>query len=75
MDIPVTLVTGARKGIGRALAERYLAQGHTVVGCSRAASDLDHPRYVHHLTDVADEAGVATMFARIRKERDGSTTC
>lgn len=69
MDAPVTLITGARKGIGRALAERYLAQGHLVVGCSRAASDLDHPRYVHHQVDVADEAGVATMFTRIRKEQ------
>lgn len=69
MDAPVTLVTGARKGIGRALVERYLAQGHVVVGCSRAASDLEHPGYVHHCTDVADEAGVAEMFSRVRKEQ------
>lgn len=69
MDAPVTLVTGARKGIGRALVERYLAQGHFVVGCSRAESDLEHPRYAHHCTDVADEAGVGEMFARVRKEQ------
>lgn len=69
MDAPVTLVTGARKGIGRALVERYLAQGHVVVGCSRAESDLEHPRYVHHCTDVADEAGVTEMFRRVRKEQ------
>ncbi len=69
MDAPVTLVTGARKGIGRALAERYLAQGHVVVGLSREASDLDHPRYAHHCADVADERGVAEAFGRIRREQ------
>ena len=28
----IVLITGARKGIGRALAEHYLALGDTVVG-------------------------------------------
>lgn len=68
METPVTLVSGARKGIGRALVERYLDQGHIVVGCSRQASDLEHERYHHHCTDVADEAGVTEMFTRIRKD-------
>ncbi len=29
------LVTGASSGIGRAIAMDLLAQGHTVIGCSR----------------------------------------
>jgi 3-oxoacyl-[acyl-carrier protein] reductase len=65
MDAPITLITGARKGIGRALAERYLGQGHRVIGCSRGESDLEHPQYEHHQTDVADEKGVTEMFRRI----------
>jgi 3-oxoacyl-[acyl-carrier protein] reductase len=69
METPVTLVSGARKGIGRSLVERYLEQGHFVVGCSRQESDLEHPNYAHHCTDVADEAGVIEMFSRIRKEQ------
>jgi 3-oxoacyl-[acyl-carrier protein] reductase len=67
MDRPVTLITGARKGIGRALAERYLEQGHYVIGCSRESSDLDHERYTHYCVDVADEKGVVEMFGDIRK--------
>ena len=66
MDRPVTLVTGSRKGIGRALAEHYLAQGHEVVGCSRGEADWQHDHYQHHALDVADEAAVKSMFAQVR---------
>ena len=68
MDAPVTLITGARKGIGRALAERYLAQGHVVVGCSRGESDLEHANYRHFLADVADEPAVLELFRQVRNE-------
>ena len=68
MDRPVTLVTGTRKGLGRYLAERYLAQGHVVVGCSRDASDLAADGYHHLLADVADERAVKAIFAFIRKD-------
>lgn len=67
MPEPVTLITGARKGLGRFLAERYLAQGHVVVGCSRDASDLRAPNYQHFLADVADERAVKPIFTHIRK--------
>jgi 3-oxoacyl-[acyl-carrier protein] reductase len=59
----VILITGARKGIGRYLAEHYLAQGHSVVGCSRKASTLDHDQYTHFELDVSDEAAVKEMFS------------
>lgn len=63
----VILVTGARKGIGRFLAEHYVAQGWRVEGCSREkVSDLP-AAYVHHCVDVADEAGVLSMMDSIRQ--------
>lgn len=68
MEIPVTLITGARKGIGRALVERYLDQGHVVVGCSRQPSEVQHDWYQHHCLDVTDEGAVGEMFRKIRKE-------
>jgi 3-oxoacyl-[acyl-carrier protein] reductase len=68
MDKPVTVITGTRKGIGRDLAERYLAAGHRVAGCSRQPSDLCHPDYRHFELDVAHEPCVQTMFAEIRAE-------
>lgn len=61
----VILITGARKGIGRALAHHYLGREGVVVGCSRKETDLSHDRYVHYCLDVADENAVQQMFADI----------
>jgi 3-oxoacyl-[acyl-carrier protein] reductase len=66
-----TLITGTRKGIGRFLAEHYLAQGHRVIGCSRSACDLQHDAYTHFELDVADEKATQKMFAGIRKQFGG----
>jgi 3-oxoacyl-[acyl-carrier protein] reductase len=64
--MPVTLVTGARKGIGRYLAEHYVEQGHHVVGCSRGQGTLEHKRYDHRRLDVGDEQAVIALFREIR---------
>ncbi len=64
----ITVITGSRKGIGRGLAEHYLTQGHTVIGCSRSTSDLTHPLYQHFELDIADEKSVISMIRTIRKE-------
>lgn len=64
----VTLITGTRKGIGRFLAEHYVAQGHKVVGCSRQAADWQHQGYTHIDADVTDEAQVKDLFARVRRD-------
>ena len=64
----VIVITGTRKGIGRYLAEQYLAAGDRVVGCSRDENDLQHENYRHHCLDVADEEGVKKLFNATRKE-------
>jgi 3-oxoacyl-[acyl-carrier protein] reductase len=64
----VTLITGTRKGIGRFLAERLANAGHRVIGCSRQPADWQHEAYTHIEADVADEAQVKELFARIRKD-------
>lgn len=40
------VITGVTKGLGRALAEWYIANGHVVVGCGRSAEILDM-RFTH----------------------------
>lgn len=71
MTAPVTLVTGSSRGLGRHLAEHYLAKGHRVVGCSRGESDLEHEAYIHRAVDVSDEPAVRTLFSEIRRELGG----
>jgi 3-oxoacyl-[acyl-carrier protein] reductase len=65
---PVMLITGARKGIGRYLAEHYAASGYHVVGCSREPSDYQHNNYHHVCADVADEPRVQALFADIKSK-------
>src|SRR5687768_4873461 len=66
-DREVVLVTGARKGIGRFLAEHFVGKGAWVEGCSREAPDWELAGYTHHQVDVADEAQVKEMLAAIRR--------
>lgn len=67
----VTLVTGTRKGLGRSIAEHYLAQGHFVVGCSRGDTELRSQRYRHFSADVGDERSVRPIFEYLRREHGG----
>jgi 3-oxoacyl-[acyl-carrier protein] reductase len=63
----VMLITGARKGIGRHLAETYARSGCQVIGCSRKPAEFEHPNYQHFCLDVTDEPAVKEMMTGIRK--------
>jgi 3-oxoacyl-[acyl-carrier protein] reductase len=67
----VVLITGTRKGIGRALVEHYAGSGCHVVGCSRSPFEGEVPNYRHYCLDVADESAVKRMFSEIRKQEGG----
>lgn len=64
------LITGVTRGLGRALAEWFIAAGHTVVGCGRSAEILNlrftHPA-PHDFTalDVAEENKVALWATKV----------
>jgi 3-oxoacyl-[acyl-carrier protein] reductase len=66
----VVLITGTRKGIGRALVEHYVDSGYHVVGCSRSPFDGEVPNYRHCCLDVGEEPAVKRMFSEIRS-REG----
>ncbi len=46
-------ITGTSSGIGKALAEKALEEGHHVVGISRRRN-IDHPHYRHLSYDLSD---------------------
>jgi 3-oxoacyl-[acyl-carrier protein] reductase len=64
----IVLITGTRTGIGKALATHFLGLGHTVVGCSRKPSAIDHPHYSHHEVDLTDSKRIKSMCRAIRAE-------
>jgi len=61
------IITGTRKGLGKALAEHYLAQGAQVAGCSRGETSIEHPSYTHYQLDVADEKAVVSMVRTVAR--------
>jgi 3-oxoacyl-[acyl-carrier protein] reductase len=63
---PVMLITGTSRGIGRFLAEYYLEQGFTVIGCSRSESTIKHNEYLHYLVDLRDSSDIKRMFGNIK---------
>ncbi len=48
------LITGTSQGIGKAVAERFLRDGHIVFGIDRQAKTITNRNYTHHQCDVRD---------------------
>ena len=63
------LITGASKGIGRALSHQLAAAGHRILGITRDAGVPDFPGTLVSL-DLADRAAMEAGMARLATEHD-----
>ena len=66
MDVKKTIViTGSTRGCGRAMVERFIEAGHTVIGCGRASTAVEKLRTAYpqphrfDVVDVSDDQQVA----------------
>ena len=48
------LVTGSARGIGKAIAERFLKENFSVIGIDRNDSTINNKNYTHFVCDVRD---------------------
>ena len=63
----VVVVTGARKGVGKALANYFLDQGARVFGLSRGNEESQDPNYFPIAVDVSKAKEVQDVFLKISK--------
>jgi ketoreductase len=80
MNAPKTLITGASRGIGKAIAKRLIADGHDCILVSRGAEQLERtvselggpgPRVCAEICDVSDPRQVASLVDRIVDNHGG----
>lgn len=68
------LITGVAKGLGRAMVEGFISQGHRVAGCSRNAKAIEElqERFPgdHHfsIVDVADDGHVEAWAEKVFRD-------
>ena len=70
----VVVITGVTRGLGRAMAEKFIALGHTVLGCGRSRQLVDEMRHKwpkRHdwdVVDVTNPGQVENWMARLHKK-------
>lgn len=50
------VITGTTRGMGRAVALKFLQEGHMVYGIDIEASSIEHGNYIHQQADVSNKA-------------------
>ena len=67
---PVTVITGASNGIGRAIAEAVLAQGRAVVNLDYVLPTWSHPLLTSYQGDLTDEASTRERAAEMAAQHN-----
>lgn len=68
------LITGATRGLGRALVDAFAAGGHALIGCGRSAEAVEAlrsrygPPHDFAALDVSDDAAVAAWAGRVVRD-------
>ncbi|ADB41129.1 SDR family oxidoreductase [Spirosoma linguale] len=62
---PLVVVTGGSKGIGRAIANRFITEGFDAVVCARSVENVEGPGLLPFAADLSTREGVNSLLQYI----------
>ena len=57
----LVLITGSSKGIGKAVSERFLKEGHQVIGLDLLGASIKDKNYTHYVCDVSKKKSLPSL--------------
>ncbi|MBN8823146.1 MULTISPECIES: SDR family oxidoreductase [unclassified Spirosoma] len=63
---PLLVVTGGTKGIGRAIADRFITEGFDAVVCARSVEGVEGPGLLPFAADLSNRSGVNALLTYIQ---------
>lgn len=63
---PLIVVTGGTKGIGRAIVDRFVAQGFDAVVCARSVEEAEGSSLLPFAADLSSRAGVDSLVGYVQ---------
>ena len=63
---PLVVITGGTKGIGRAIANRFMAEGFDAVVCARSVADINGLNLLPFAADLGTRAGVESLVQYVQ---------
>jgi short-subunit dehydrogenase len=63
---PLVVVTGGTKGIGRAIADRFVTEGFDAVICARSVEGVNGPNLLPVAADLSTREGVNELLSSIQ---------
>src|SRR5438093_7341531 len=70
----IVVITGVTRGLGRAMAQKFIALGHTILGCGRSRPLIEQLRHLHpkrhdfEVVDVSSDDQVQAWLGRLHKK-------
>lgn len=62
---PLIVVTGGTKGIGRAIVDRFVAEGFDAIVCARSIDGISGPGLLPFSADLSNRSGVDALVAYV----------